>query len=223
MTGALSSTSDTAAHCCPLCGDRTAAFHADRIREYRRCPTCALIAVPPAQRLDAADEKAVYDQHDNDPADTGYRRFLSRTSEAVRARVTPPARGLDFGSGPGPTLSVMLGEAGYSMVLYDSFYAPDESAFETTYDFITATETFEHLHAPATEIERLLACLRPGGWLFVMTKRVQDRAAFADWHYIRDPTHVIFFSETTFEWIAAQWDLHLEIVGRDVVALYKRQ
>lgn len=211
-----------AAHTCPLCGESTVDFHSDRTRTYRRCPDCALIAVPPQYWLDATSEKTRYDEHDNDPADPGYRRFLSRTSDAVRARVALPARGLDFGSGPGPTLSVMLEEAGYSMALYDPFYSPDESVFDTTYDFITATEVFEHLHAPATELERLLGCLRSGGWLFIMTKRAGDREAFANWHYILDPTHIIFFSEETFRWIATQWDLHLEIVGRDVVALCKR-
>lgn len=223
MTGGTNSAAvAAAAHTCPLCGESTVDFHTDRTRAYRRCPGCALIAVPPQYWLDAASEKARYDEHDNGPADAGYRRFLSRTSDAVRARVALPARGLDFGSGPGPTLSVMLEEAGYGMALYDPFYSPDESVFDTAYDFITATEVFEHLRAPATDLQRLLGCLRPGGWLVIMTKRARDREAFSSWHYILDPTHIIFFSEETFRWIATQWDLHLEMVGRDVVALCKR-
>ncbi len=206
-------------HACPLCGEATGLFHSDRVRRYRRCQSCALISVPAAQHVAPAAEKAYYDQHDNDPADAGYRRFLSRAAEAVQARVAPPAIGLDFGSGPGPTLSVMLEEAGYTVALYDKFYAADSSVFKAQYDFITATEVFEHLDAPADTLNQLLACLRPGGWLIVMTKRAQDKASFARWHYIHDPTHIAFFSDETFEWIAEQWNLRLEIDGPDVVAL----
>ena len=217
----MSGTASPRGHPCPLCGEVTEAFHVDGKREFRRCPECALISVPPHQRLAPHAEKAIYAQHENDPADAGYRHFLSRAWQAVRDRVSPPATGLDFGSGPGPTLSLMLAESGYAMAIYDKFYAPAASALDAHYDFITATEVFEHLDAPASTLAQLLACLRPGGWLVIMTKRARDREAFARWHYIRDPTHVAFFSDETFAWMAAQWDLRLEVVGRDVVALRK--
>lgn len=210
-------------HRCPLCGAATEPFHAEWRREYRRCPRCALVAVPPQSHLDPAVERAQYDRHDNDPADPRYRQFLSRAADALMARVEPPAHGLDFGSGPGPTLSVMLEDAGYTVALYDKFYDPDPAALAASYDFITATEVFEHLDAPADTIDQLLACLRPGGWLIIMTKRAGSLEAFTRWHYTGDPTHIAFFSDETFEWIAAQWGLQLEIVGRDVVALYKRR
>ncbi len=210
-------------HACPLCGRRTESFHAQWRREYRRCPECALISVPPGLHPDPAREKAQYDRHENDPADPRYRQFLSRAADALMVRVDPPARGLDFGSGPGPTLSLMLEEAGYTAVLYDKFYDPDPAPLEATYDFITATEVFEHLDAPTETLDLLLACLRPGGWLIVMTKRATgDHEAFARWHYTGDPTHIAFFSDATFRWIADRWRLQLEIVGPDVVALRKR-
>lgn len=204
---------------CPLCGDTSLPFHSDRRRSYLRCPTCSLISVPARYHLDAQAEKAVYDQHDNRPDDPGYRRFLGRAADAVTARVSPPASGLDFGSGPGPTLSVMLTERGYRMRIHDPFYAPDPGAFARRYDFITATEVFEHLAHPRREIERLTACLRPGGWLVVMTKRHHDDVdAFANWHYPLDPTHIAFFADRTCRWIAEHFGLRLEPVGPDVVA-----
>lgn len=208
-------------HACPLCGQATEHYHADQRRSYRRCPACDLVHVPREYHLDATAEKAEYDLHRNSPEDSGYRRFLGRAAEAVQARVAPPARGLDFGCGPGPTLSVMLEEAGYTMALYDKYYAAHPGALLQTYDFVTATEVFEHLAAPAAVLDRLLACLRPGGWLVVMTKRVLDREAFADWHYIRDATHIAFFSAPTFEWIASRHGLKLEYAGDDVVALQR--
>lgn len=208
---------------CPLCGNTTWPWHTDRVRSYYRCGTCTLVSVPPAWHLDPAAEKAHYDLHENDPADPAYRRFLSRAADTVTNRVPPPAHGLDFGAGPGPALPVMLAEQGYRIDIFDPFYAPDETPLTRQYDFITSTEVFEHLRQPGREFERLHACLVAGGWLVVMTKRVRDVTSFADWHYTRDPTHVSFFSEQTFAWIASRYGMDLEIAGPDVVALRRHK
>ncbi len=207
---------------CPLCGASGCTFFSrDARRDYLRCAQCALVFVPPEQHLSAAEERAQYDLHENDPADLAYRKFLSRLFEPMCKRVLPPARGLDFGSGPGPTLSVMFEEAGYDMSIYDRYYAPDKSVFTGRYDFITASEVVEHFHQPGREFERLIGCIKPGGHLGVMTKRMTDAVAFAGWHYKDDPTHVCFFSEATFQWLADRLGCGLTIAGRDVVILTK--
>ncbi|MCE0733109.1 class I SAM-dependent methyltransferase [Halomonas sp. G15] len=208
---------------CPLCASAdTAFYHRDARREYHRCRRCTLVFVPPAFRLGLQAERAVYDQHENSPHDPGYRRFLSRLFEPLQARLEPGARGLDFGAGPGPTLSVMFEEAGHRMAIYDPFYAPDASVLEQSYDFITATEVVEHLFAPGKELARLASLLRPGGWLGLMTKRVTDHATFTRWHYILDPTHVSFFGEATFRWLADELGMSIEFPAADVVLLHKR-
>lgn len=212
---------------CPLCasGD-TARYHRDARREYRRCRRCELVFVPPGQRLPPDAERAVYDQHENSPDDPGYRRFLSRLFEPLRERLAPGApgaAGLDFGCGPGPTLSVMFEEAGHPMTIYDPFYAPDAAALERRYDFITATEVAEHLFEPGRELRRLAALLPEGGWLGLMTKRATTREAFARWHYILDPTHVCFFSEASFAWLAGELGMTVEFPAADVALLQKRR
>ena len=204
---------------CPLCLEAEGEpFFEDR-RSYFRCPLCRLVFVPPHQLPSAETEKAEYDKHQNSPDDPGYRRFLGRLFEPLVALLEPGSRGLDFGSGPGPTLSVMFEEAGYRMAIYDPFYAPDPSAFARRYDFVTASEVVEHLHRPRAELERLWSRLRPGGILGIMTKRVLDREAFSRWHYKNDPTHVCFFSVETFEWLAQHWRAELTVCGADVVLL----
>jgi 2-polyprenyl-3-methyl-5-hydroxy-6-metoxy-1,4-benzoquinol methylase len=199
----------------------TRAYHRDRRRDYRQCADCALVYVPATQRLDAAAEKAEYDLHDNDPQDAGYRRFLSRLAEPLLARLKPARQGLDFGCGPGPTLSLMLAEAGHRVDHYDAFYADDRAVFGRRYDFITATEVVEHLHAPGEELQRLWDMLKPGGVLGLMTKLVIDAEAFAAWHYKNDRTHVCFFSRATFAWLAQRLGARLEIIGKDVILLSK--
>nr|WP_290674142.1 class I SAM-dependent methyltransferase [Halomonas sp. 54_146] len=207
---------------CPLCAESTTAlYHRDRRRDYYQCATCTLVFVPPEQHLSAAAEKAEYDKHQNSPHDTGYRRFLGRLFTPLVAKLAPGARGLDFGSGPGPTLSVMFAEQGYPMAIYDPFYAPDASILTQTFDFITATEVVEHLAQPGQVLAQLAAQLAPGGYLGFMTKRVASPEAFAQWHYISDPTHISFFSEETFRWWAQKHHLTVEFPGPDTVILHK--
>ncbi len=194
-------------------------FWADRRREYLRCRQCHLIQVPPAWHLTPEQEKAHYDLHENAPGDAGYRRFLSRTLNPVCARLAEGARGLDFGCGPGPTLSLMFRERGHDCAEYDLYYAPHESLLDQQWDFITATEVVEHLSAPGQVLDRLWSRLNPGGVLAIMTKRALDAQRFANWHYKNDPTHICFFHRDTFLWLARQWQAGLEFHGDDVVLL----
>lgn len=210
---------------CPLCGHRTnRVYHTDhtgRRRRYLQCDHCLLVFVTAPDQLSSAEEKAVYDLHRNDPTDSGYRRFLSRLYDPLMQRLAPASEGLDFGCGPGPTLSVMLEEAGHAVALYDRFYAADESVWERRYDFITATEVVEHLAAPGAELQRLWHHLENGGVLALMTKLVTGQEAFSRWHYRNDPTHVCFFSRPTFAWLASQWRASLTFIGADVILLSK--
>ena len=206
---------------CPLCSAPSAFFHRDQRRPYHQCSRCKLIHVPPTYRPTPQEEKFQYDLHENDPNDPGYRNFLARLATPLLAKLSTHSRGLDYGCGPGPTLSVMMEEAGHSMSLHDPIYHPNPDALKGTYHFITATEVFEHLHQPALDLDILHQALKPRGWLGIMTKRVRDKDAFSKWHYIQDPTHVCFWSETTFQWIADQWQATLSFPASDAVLIQR--
>jgi 2-polyprenyl-3-methyl-5-hydroxy-6-metoxy-1,4-benzoquinol methylase len=182
---------------------------------------CGLIVVAEAHWLPRAEEKARYDLHQNSPEDEGYRAFLGRLVAPLGDRLAPGSRGLDFGCGPGPTLSVMLEEMGHSVALYDPFYKPDRDVLEGVYDFVTATEVFEHLRRPRQEAELLWSLLRPGGLLGIMTRLVPDDVDFATWRYKDDDTHIAFYARRTFEWLAAKLKARVDILEPDVVLLHK--
>jgi len=208
---------------CPLCETKEAnKFFRDQQRLYFRCWACELVFVPPIYFLSAGEEKAKYDLHQNTPTDPGYRKFLGRMLAPMRERLAPESHGLDFGSGPGPTLSVMFEEIGYTMTLYDHFYANEPAALKRQYDFITATEVVEHLRHPRKELGRIWACLKKGGSLGVMTKLALGLEEFAGWHYKNDLTHVNFFSRRTFEWLADQWHANLTFANKDVILFCKK-
>ncbi len=209
---------------CPVCANlNSRPYCQDDKRPYYQCRRCALIFVPDSHYLCAQDEKAQYDLHQNDPQDLAYRKFLSQLFDPLTRKVPPPATGLDYGSGPGPTLSVMLEEAGYDMQIYDVFFAPAPLVLEGRYDFISCTEVVEHLHHPGRVLTELFASLRPGGWLGIMTRLTTSRSAFIKGHYRVDPTHVCFFSRASFDYLAKQLGAGLEIIGDQVILLHKAQ
>lgn len=214
---------------CILCGDnRLDLFYQDFSETYRsdyyRCENCSLIFAPDRHRPAPDEEIERYDQHENDPGDKRYRAFLGRLFEPMNASIPPGSFGLDFGSGPGPTLHLMFEEQGHTMKIYDPFYADDPSVFKDTYDFITTTEVVEHLHRPGEEFERLWSCLRTGGYLGIMTgmEGTGSMEAFADWHYRLDDTHVAFYSRKTFRWLATHWNAHVTFHEHDVTIFRKQ-
>jgi SAM-dependent methyltransferase len=207
---------------CRLCGsEQVEQFFSEARRSYLRCCNCALVYVPPRYYLSREEERVEYDLHRNDVDDPGYRHFLSRLAEPLRQRLYPSSRGLDFGCGPAPALAAMLGESGFEVSLYDSFYYPDSAALQGPYDFICATEVAEHLHHPGLVLEQLWSALRPGACLGIMTKLVLDRDAFSRWHYKNDPTHVCFFSADTWHWWAEAHSSRAQLIGADVILLDK--
>lgn len=207
---------------CPVC-ETPALVPFQTINDtlYHRCETCEATVMDELAWLDEQAERAVYDLHHNDPGDEGYRRFLSKLTGPLLERLEPGARGLDFGCGPGPALAVMLREAGMEMALYDPFYYPDTSTLAQQYDFITCTEVVEHLHSPAEIFRQLDRLLMPGGLLGVMTCFQTDDERFANWHYRRDPTHIVFYRQTTMQWLASAHGWLLEIPAKDVAIFQK--
>jgi SAM-dependent methyltransferase len=188
---------------------------------YRRCTACRAIFLIPEQRLPINEEHVCYYHHRNDPADLAYRRFLSKLADPLLARLGPRSKGLDYGCGPGPALAAMLQEAGHRVNLFDPLFFPDPEPLRKAYDFITCTETIEHFHRPSEEFARLDRMLKPGGWLAIMTCFQTDDAAFASWHYRRDPTHVVFYRAATLRHVAHGYGWSCEFPVKDVALMRK--
>lgn len=207
---------------CPVCrAPETRPFLSIDGCEYHRCDTCRATFLDPSQLPSLEQAVAHYSQHRNDVNDPAYRRFLSRLANPLKQVLSPDSQGLDYGCGPGPALAAMLEEAGHRVALYDPIFQPDQHALEGSYDFITCSEVAEHFHAPAAEFDRLGRLLKPGGWLAVMTCFQTDDARFADWHYRRDPTHVVFYREETLHLVARQRGWACTIPAKDVALMHK--
>lgn len=193
-------------------------------RQYWRCTHCQATLLDAAQWPDRQHEEAEYRLHRNDVADGRYRQFLARLAGPLLERLAAAnagLSGLDYGCGPAPALAAMLTDAGHHMALYDPLFFNDPAVLENRYGFITCTEVAEHFRAPHAEFARLDRLLEPGGWLALMTRLQTDDAAFAGWHYRRDPTHIVFYREHTFRVVAAQRGWRCELPCDNVVLMAK--
>ncbi len=208
---------------CPLCKTTNSSkFYKEKFCEYLRCLSCDFIFVPKMYHLSDAEEKSRYDTHNNDPNDHRYRHFLSQLLVPLLERIQQKSNGLDFGSGPGPTLSLMLEECGHSVDLYDKFYANDISVFEKKYDFITATEVVEHLSEPMAEISRLIEMLNNQGHLAVMTQILTPQIDFSSWYYKNDPSHIGFFTKKSLSFLASYLNIEVYFISERVVFFQKK-
>ncbi|MCA9064029.1 MAG: class I SAM-dependent methyltransferase [Planctomycetaceae bacterium] len=209
---------------CPLCdSSETDVFGRRTDRVFRKCTGCDLIFVPGEFHLTPDKELAHYRNHQNRLDDPDYRTFLNRLARPVSEQLRHPSQGLDYGCGPVPVLADLLSALGHDVKGFDPWFAPAPELCEQTFDFVVCSETAEHFRCPSVDFGILRRLLRPGGWLGIMTQRppVSDSPSqsFLNWYYQRDPTHVAFYSERTFQWIADLWNARLQIVSDSVVLL----
>ncbi|MBB5022609.1 methyltransferase domain-containing protein [Desulfurispira natronophila] len=166
-------------------------------------------------------ERQVYEHHENSPKHEGYVRFLKQALHPALPYLSADQHGLDFGCGPGPTLCMLLQEHSLKCDNYDPIFYPLPLANQ--YDFIFATESFEHFHQPYKEISLIANLLRPGGHLIVMTQLWDECIDFPSWYYKSDPTHTSFYHRTTFDYIASQWGFDVKrIEGNQRVIILQR-
>ena len=226
ITGSKLTESDAACPC-PLCESTSTGLlykggKASGYRDFMHCTNCDLVFVPKGFFLDGSAERERYLQHNNEVDDPDYRAFLARLYDELKPQLNAGAKGLDYGSGPGPALVAMMREDGFDVREYDPYFCPDKSPLNDTYVFVTCTETAEHFHEPKANFDLLHSILRPGGWLGLMTSMLHNWDEFPDWYYHRDPTHVCFYSPKTMRWVADQYGYDVVFPRQNVVLFRKK-
>ena len=210
---------------CPLCHETEQITVLDSAmpRRYLACGRCYLAYMHPNDYLSEDDEKAYYATHENSIDDEGYVGFLNILLEPLLEIIEQKEAksALDYGCGPGPTLSVLLEQNGIRCDNYDPFFFPE--ALSPPYDVITATECFEHFHHPEDELRKLVSMLNPSGLLALMTSRWSNDEKFMHWHYNRDPTHVIFLHEKTIEFIEKNSGLSCIYRDKKSVVIFQKR
>lgn len=166
-------------------------------------------------------EKAEYDKHENTVDDAGYRKFLSRLSLPLSEQLPSGCKVLDFGCGEGPALIAMLNEQGFNATGFDIYYKNTPEVLQQSYQAICLTEVIEHLSDPLPILLMLWQQLNTGGILALMTKTVISQQRFSQWHYKNDPTHIAFYSDDCFRYLANKLKGEYVAVDNDVFFFVK--
>ncbi len=212
---------------CLLCSTPTQLFTRGENREYQLCDFCGLIFVPSKFRIPAESEKKRYREHENSLNNEGYVAMFMEKITLIKKYCPPLKTALDFGCGYEPVLKTLLEKEGIETEIYDLHFFPNFPA-NKIFDLVISTETFEHFKTPLKDIQQTTNCVAPDGFLAVMTrfyplkqgKPCKDN--FRKWYYQRDPTHIVFYSSKTFEWLAKHFGLSIIFGnGFDFVLLQK--
>lgn len=206
---------------CPLCHkNKKNPVSGDDQRTYFLCENCLLIYANPEQRPSRVMEKTRYEQHENSINNKGYVTFLNQIITPTLPYLTKGMRGLDYGCGPHPTLSLILKKQDHHCEDYDPIFFKRE--LKSFYDYIFATECFEHFFNPNDEIRNIHELLKMGGLLALMTEQWQSIKAFKTWYYTRDPTHVSFYHETTFQYIEREFGFETVLSDGKRIRLFRK-
>jgi SAM-dependent methyltransferase len=194
---------------CPLCFNKQSLtpVKGPGLRDYLFCGKCKLIFADARFFLPLEEEKKRYLTHNNGIQYPGYVKFLNQAIEPALPHLTKGMIGLDYGCGPNPTLSLLIEKQGYKCDNYDPIFSPELS--RKFFDFVFATECFEHFFFPEKEMKKLSNLLKPGGLLIVMTDKWKSIDAFLNWSYARDNTHVSFYHSYTFDFIAEKFKFQI--------------
>jgi len=204
-------------------------------RIYCACPACDLRFILPEFHLAPEQEYQRYLLHQNSLSNLGYVEFLGVAVDCLKACLQPCETTLptilDYGSGPTPVLVQLLNRTGYSVVGYDPLFGNQvvpgvvltaSLAGQEPFDAVVSTEVVEHFRNPRVEWEQMISLIRPGGFLVVVTSLVTPEIPLTDWHYAKDPAHIVFYSEATFRYIGKIWGLvRVEFNGRNCVVMRK--
>jgi SAM-dependent methyltransferase len=191
---------------CPICDYTCESFQNwTQTVQYHTCPNCLYIFKDPSARINPIEEKDRYLTHRNRIDDLEYQGYFERfLTDSVRHLLVPKWKVLDFGCGPQPVLAHLL-QTKYDLdvAIFDPFFTANTNVFEATYDLITCTEVIEHIIDPFSVFELFSRLLHPGGYLAIMTRfHPENERDFLQWFYPRDITHIGFFAEQTFAYLA---------------------
>ncbi|MFO7882033.1 MAG: class I SAM-dependent methyltransferase [Kosmotogaceae bacterium] len=198
---------------CKICGRKIREIFQAKFKiKYHYCDYCSFISKDENDLITRDEELKIYNNHNNSIEDPRYVAFFKQFLSKAVLRFCNGKKGLDFGSGPSPVLAMILERNyGFSMDIYDLYYSPEEIYKGKTYDLITSTEVFEHIPNPLEYFSTFKQCMKKDSILSMMTLfHPEDENEFLNWYYMRDMSHISFFTPQTMKVIG-------ELVGMKII------
>ena len=205
---------------CLLCQTGSHLFEVDTFV----CPKCKLIFKNPANFWSHEQDVARYTTHNNNSSDQGYVDFLAKLIVPLTPLLPRKFNALDFGCGPGPTLSLLLQKVGGNVENYDPIFFPDAHLLiPELYDVVTSTEVVEHFKEPYQNWETLTSLVKDGGLLAIMTLLYSNEINFKSWWYKNDNTHVVFYQKETMDYLAEIYNLEVVFSDNKSIIIFKKR
>lgn len=174
----------------------------------------------------------------------------ARNDIVARISTGPDASILELGCGAGGTGRAMLaaGKAGryvgielsetaaaaaaphFSQVLIGDVEVIDLSGLEGQFDALIISEVLEHLRDPWTTLQRLVACVKPGGEIFASSPNISHWMVIRDllggrFDYagtgVMDATHLRWFTPTSYRQLFERAGVTVDSVGPLVPSRWK--
>lgn len=190
---------------CKICGSETKELFQEKFNlNYFSCGYCEFISKDESSIITPIEELKIYNSHNNSIEDPRYVTYFKNfIHQAILEYCSPERKGLDFGSGPSPVLATILErDYGFSMDIYDKFYAVEKIYEGKKYSLITSTEVVEHLKNPIKYFQLFKDRVIERGTISIMTLfHPGNENEFLDWFYIRDMSHISFYTPKTMEYI----------------------
>jgi hypothetical protein len=206
---------------CPLCSNESL----PSIIQTFDCSHCGLKFKDPNILLSNKEESDRYQTHQNNPDDQGYKNFLNKLIIPLEKFLSKETfLSLDFGCGPGPTVSLLLEKFGADTYDYDPLFFPKNELLKPfLYDVVTSTEVVEHFHHPKADWQLLTSLVKSGGLLGIMTQFLKPETDYAKWWYKNDPTHVVFYTEKTFDYLSEYYGLEKVFCDEISVIIFRKR
>jgi Zn-finger nucleic acid-binding protein len=191
---------------CPLCNEIGIDFYNKNGRVFYQCPNCKGIFIPEKYIVTPFAEKERYLEHNNDVHNKAYQNFVRPITSSIIQNHSTNEIGLDFGSGTGPVISLVLEENNFQIKKYDPFFCNNHEVLDRKYNFVICCEVIEHFHNPYKEFNLLKKLLHVNGKLYCMTDIYDKSIDFKKWYYKNDITHVFIYQKETLEWIKNEFN-----------------
>ncbi|WP_144211689.1 methyltransferase domain-containing protein [Shewanella donghaensis] len=206
---------------CPLCSQTAEFFIQDKKRAFYSCSQCSLVFANPQSHLMPAAQLQRYGRANKAAKQKQLVQFIEPLLSQISAQQSGSLVGLNFGRVMDRVSLDKIELAGHHLYQYDPFAKTDQQLFKQQYDFICCYRVLEHFQQPAKEWQLLSKLLKPDGWLAINTSLLTDLNNFSKWHFKNNPTHVSFYRQQTFEYLAQHSEFKLLFAAKELVLMQK--
>lgn len=168
--------------------------------DFLYCKSCEALYKEKTPNKD--EEKSRYMFHQ---IDEGYKEYMKNIFLKIKDYLNPGIS-LDFGCGKENTLEMIATKYNFKFYSYDLYFKPFKYK-DFKYDNIVLNEVFEHIKDPFNLILELKSLLKEDGKIIILTATHNNN--FNNWWYLRDITHVSFYSKKTLEIIGKKANLDI--------------